>query len=459
MISVSAFHGDCHHAIRLFAQMQQAQILPNKYTFSCLLKACVGLLDIKKGKELHCVIRKEGFQSDISVANALIDMYCKCGQLEIARRVFDGMSHRDVASWTSMLCGYAHSVKLEQLGTLFKRMKLEGFEPNEFTWSVVIAGHAQNGGCSKALELFAEMKERGMEPDLVTWNAMIAGFSQGQHSVEAMELFGEMLDAGLHPNSVTISSLLPLCGLIGSLQKGKQLHGLIYRRGLEINVFTATALIDMYSKCGSVKDAKKVFDRITVRNIASWNAMIGCYGKYGLVDTSIKLFERMLGDGVRPNQVTFTCLLSACSHGGLVEKGLEIFRSMREVYGVKYCKEHYNCIVDLLCRSGQLVEAYELVKKMQIEVNDSIFGAFLNGCRIHGRSDMAKRLVEDIKQMELKTPAGFVLLSNIYAADGKWEGVENVRKMMKKKGIWKQPGCSWVEKKEEQLVGFGMGGS
>ncbi|KAJ8615795.1 hypothetical protein MRB53_035167 [Persea americana] len=456
MISSSAFNGDCQEAILFFTQMQEAGVLPNKFTFSCMLKACVGLLDIKKGKELHGIICIRGFESDVSVANALIDMYCKCGELEVGRRVFDGMPERDVASWTAMLSGYSHNGELEQSAVLFERMKFGGMEPNEFTWNAMIAGFAQNGECSRALELFTEMKKAALEPDLVTWNAMVAGFAQNQQGIKAMELFGEMLAIGLKPNAVTVAGLLPACGSMGSLQRGRLVHALIYRRGLQLNIFTVTALIDMYSKCGSVKDARKVFDQITIRNVASWNAMISCYGKHGFVDSSIGLFERMQKEGVLANQVTFTCLLSACSHGGLVEKGLEIFESMKEVYGVEYSKEHYACIVDLLCRSGRLIEAYKLMKKIPMKINDSVMGAFFNGCRIYGRSDMAKQLVEDIKQMEFKKPGGFVLLSNIYAADGKWEGVENVRKLMKEKGIWKRPGCSWVEKRDEMVGETGL---
>ncbi|KAF8398478.1 hypothetical protein HHK36_017407 [Tetracentron sinense] len=445
MISASAFQGNCEDAIRYFLLMEGSGILPNKFTFSCVLKACVGLMDINKGKEIHSMISRMGLESDVSVANALIDMYCKCGNLDFALQLFERIPERDVASWTSMICGYSHRGMLKQSLILFERMKLEGLEPNDFTWNAIIAGYAQNGDCNGAFEFFSRMKREGFIPDLVTWNAMISGFTQNHRNAEAMELFRDMLVMGLKPNSVTVAGLLPAYGCTGSLHRGKQLHGLIYRMGLDINIFTATALIDMYSKCGSVKEARNVFDQITIKNVASWNAMIGCYGKHGMVDASIRLFERMEGEGMHVNQVTFTCLLSACSHGGLVEKGLEIFRSMKENYRVDFSKEHYACIIDLLCRCGRVVEAYELVKAIRMEVTDSIAGAFFNGCRIHGRSDLAKEMAEMILAMELKRPGGFVTLSNIYAADGEWEGVEDVRKAMKEKGVHKKPGFSWVE--------------
>ena len=275
---------------------------------------------------------------------------------------------------------------------------------------------------------------------------MISGFVQSQQAGEAFKLFRDMLVSGIKPNHVTLTGLLPACGLTGSIQRGREIHGLMYRMGLGINIFIASAIIDMYSKCGSVKNAQNVFDRIPVKNIASWNAMIGCYGKHGMVELSIQLFERMQEEGMQANEVTFICILSACSHNGLVEEGLKIFRSMKESYGIEVGKEHYACVVDLLCRSGRMLEAYELVKEMPIEVPDSIVGAFFNGCKIHGRKDLAKMMAQDILNMELKKPGGYVTLSNIYAADGDWEEVENVRKIMKESNNHKKPGYSWLEK-------------
>lgn len=448
MVSALAFHGYHEEAIGYFSLMQELGIVANKFTFSIVLKQCVGLMDFNKGREVHCVISRTGFGNVVSVANSLIDMYCKCGHVGYGHKVFDGMIERDVVSWTSMICGYCNIGTLEEALVLFERMKVVGLEPNDFTWNAMIAGYARDGDCNGAFVLFSRMVREGLVPDLVTWNAMISGFTQSLKAVEAWRLFQDMLVAGIKPNQVTVTGLLPACGLMGSIHRGKELHGLIYRMGFDMNVFVATALIDVYSKCGTVKDAWDVFDRIPIKNVASWNAMIGCYGKHGLVDSSIQLFERMQAEGMQANHITLISVLSACSHGGLVEKGLTIFRSMKEKYGVEISQEHYSCVLDLLCRSGRMVEAYELFKEMPIEVTDSIVGAFFNGCKIHGRRDLAKLMAEDILRMELKRPGGFVTLSNIYAADGEWEEVENIRKVMKEQGVHKKPGFSWVEKRD-----------
>ncbi|KAK2968091.1 hypothetical protein RJ640_028924 [Escallonia rubra] len=455
LISALAFNGHYRDAIGYFSLMQGSRNSPNSYTFSFVLRACVGLMDLNKGKEVHSMINKLGFELDVSLGNALVDMYCKCGCVIIARQVFDRLPKRDVVSWTTMISGYCNAGKVEQSIVLFERMRLEGLEPNDFTWNAMIAGYARNGDCDGAFALFSRMSKEGLVPDLVTWNAMISGFVQSRRTFEAVELFRDMLFAGIKPNHVTVTGLLPVCGMMGSIQRGKEIHGLIYRMWLYVNVFVASALIDMYSKCGSVKDAWNVFDKIPVKNVASWNAMIGCYGRHGMVDSAVQLFERMQDEGMQANQVTLICILSACSHGGLVEKGLSIFRSMRETYRVDASKEHYACVVDLLSRSGRMEEAYNLVKEMPIEVTDSIAGAFFNGCKLHKRRDLAKQMAEDILRMELKRPGGFVTLSNIYASDGEWEEVENVRKVMKEKGVHKKAGFSLI--KEDEVAELQLG--
>lgn len=448
MISALAFHGYHKDAIGYFSFMRELGIVANHFTFSILLKECVGLMDFDKGREVHCVTTRTGF-GNVVVANSLIDMYCKCGNVDYGRKLFDGIIDRDVISWTSMISGYCNIGLLEEALILFERMKVEGLEPNDFTWNAMIAGYARSGDCNGAFVLFSRMVREGLVPDLVTWNAMISGFTQSLRAAKAWRLFQDMLVAGMKPNHVTVTGLLPACGLMGSIHRGKELHGLIYRMGLDMNVFVATALIDIYSKCGSVRYAWDVFDRIPSKNVASWNAMIGCYGKHGLVDSSILLFERMQAEGMQPNHITLILVLSACSHGGQVEKGLTIFKSMKEnTYGVEISREHYSCVLDLLCRSGKMVEAYELFKGMSIGITDSIIGAFFNGCQVHGRRDLAKLMAYDILRMELKQrPGGFVTLSNIYAADGKWKEVENIRKLMKEQRVHKKPGFSWVEKR------------
>ncbi|KAJ0945658.1 putative tetratricopeptide-like helical domain superfamily [Helianthus annuus] len=411
------FNGCFEEAIKYFTLLQKARnVVPNSYTFSFLLKCCVGMRDLRKGKEVHCMVNKFGLQFDSSVVNGLIDMYCKCGCLSYARKVFDKMPEPDVVSWTNMISAYSYAGRLQESQFLFERMKLAGLEPNEFTWNALITAYARIGDCDGALTSFSKMSKTGLVPDVVTWNAMISGFVQSEKTTEAVELFRDMLVAGVKPNPITITGLLPAFGSTGSVKNGKEIHGLVYRTNMYANVFVATALIDMYSKCGYAKHARNVFNVTPFKNIASWNAMIGCYGKHGMVDSAIELLDKMEDENVQPNQVTLTCVLASCSHGGLVNKGLTLFKSMRESQRVEIRHEHYACVIDILCRSGKIEEAYGLVQELRTEVTDSMIGAFLNGCVVYNRPDLAK----------------------------KWAKVAELREVMKLQGVQKQPGFSSV---------------
>lgn len=448
MIFASSFNGDFEDAISYFSLMQKMGICQNKFTFSILLKACVGLLDLNKGKEVHCVVTKMGFEGDASVGNVMVDMYCKCGRVYYARKMFDKMSQRDVACWTSMICGHFAVGEAGLANDLFEQMKSEGPEPNVFTWNAMIVGFARCGDSDSAFAMFDTMRRADNIPDSATWSAIISGFTQSHRPAEALKMFRAMLLSETRPTQVTIAGLLPICGLTGSIKIGKQLHGHVFRMSLEINAFVASALVDMYSKCGDINTARSVFDSVRTKTVPLWNAMIGCYGKHGMVDSSLQLFDRMSEEGVRANAVTLVSVLSSCSHGGLVERGSSIFRSMKERFGIEASKEHYACLVDLLCRSGKIEEAYEVVKGSPVGVTESIAGAFFHGCRVHERRDLAKMVSEDILGTKLRKPGGFVTLSNIHAGHGDWEEAQSVRKVMKEKRVHKRPGFSWHERKD-----------
>ncbi|CAH9136446.1 unnamed protein product [Cuscuta epithymum] len=449
MISALTFNGYPEKAIGYLSMLQVSGITVNKYTISIVLKACLGLKDLRKGKGVHCVIYRSGFQVDLPIGNALLDMYGKLGNMLYAHLLFDKMSVRDVATWTSLLYGYSSMGCIEESLNLFERMRLDGLKPNEFTWNIIISGYAKRGDYNAAFGLVSKMSEEGLESDLVTWNAMISGFIQSHHYGEAFALFQKMLAAGLNPNESTVTSLLTMCGSIGSVKTGKEIHGSMFRMRITINAYVSSALVDMYAKCGRVKDSWNAFRTAPFKNSASWNSIIGCYGKHGMVDSAIEVFEKMQCEGVQATELTFTSLLSACSHNGLVEKGLDIFRSMEALYSIPATKEHYACIVDLLCRFGWMEEAYSIIIQMPIEVNDSTIGAFLNGCKVHGRKDLVEMMAKKIPTMELRRSGSFVTLSNVYAAQGEWENVETVREVMKYKSFNKVPGSSWVSRVED----------
>ncbi|TYJ12487.1 hypothetical protein E1A91_A11G354300v1 [Gossypium mustelinum] len=201
----------------------------------------------------------------------------------------------------------------------------------------------------------------------------------------------------------------------------------------------------MYARCGSIEKAIKVFDQMPERDVLSWTALIAGFAMHGYAEKAIWFFSKMVNSGLKPRDITFTSLLSACSHGGLVEKGLELFESMKRNYGIEPRLEHYGCVVDLLGRAGKLAEAEKFVLEMPVKPNVPIWGALLGACRIHRNAEIAERVGNILIPLLPEHSGYYVLLSNIYARTNRWENVETMRQMMKEKGVKKPPGYSLIE--------------
>eukprot|EP01018_Ginkgo_biloba_P019235 Gb_06193 [translate_table: standard] len=476
MIRGYARSGLYEEALVLYYKMQPAGTQPDKFTFPCVVNACAGLSALKQGKQIHVRIVKSGFELDVFVGAALIDMYAKCQNIEDACRVFQRLSRRDLVSWNAMIGGYAQNGHAREALEFFHQMQLtdvtpdsvtmvsllqacahlgsleegkrihdyiiqRGFEEDAFVRNSLIAMYASCGSIKIARHLFDKMSKR----NVVSWNSMIAGYAQSGHVKEALSLFIHMQLANIKPNWVTMVSLLPAFVYLAALQQGKWIHGYITRLGFESNVVVATALIDMYAKCGSLKIARQLFDKMPNRNVVSWNAMIAGYGMHGCGKDALALFYQMQRTGTKPNQITFVGVLSACSHAGLVDEGWRYFNLMTQVYDIKPTVEHYACMVDLLGRAGRMDEAYDFIKKMPVEPDAGVWGALLGACRIHCNIKLGECVAEHLFDLEPEDAGYYVLLSNIYAAAGRWDDASKVRTMMKEKGLNKTPGYSLIE--------------
>eukprot|EP01018_Ginkgo_biloba_P034731 Gb_12556 [translate_table: standard] len=456
MIGGYAGVGNFEEALKLFDQMKQLGMQPDNFIFPSVLKACAGLSDLKQGKEIHDYIVKSGRESDVFVDNALVDMYAKCGSTELARHVFDKIYQRDVISWNTMIAGYAQKGHVDEALKLFHQMPLEGMKPDVTSWNTMIAGYAQYGHGVKAAKLFQQMQLAGVKPNVISWNSIIGGYAQNGFGDMALKFFREMQLTRLKPNFVTIVSALPACANLASLGQGKEIHAYIIRSGLEFDAFVGSALVDMYSKCGSIEYARHVFDKMSQRNVVSWNAMLTGYAMHGNGKKALTFFNHMQEAGIKPDHITFTAVLSACSHAGLVDEGWQYFNSMGQDYHISPCLEHYACMVDLLGRAGHLEEAYKFVNRMPLEPDVCVWGALLGACRIHNNIELGESAAERLFELEPESAGNYVLLSNIYAAAGRWDDVMKVRTLMRDKGLSKTPGCSWIvvkNKVHEFLVG------
>jgi pentatricopeptide repeat protein len=166
---------------------------------------------------------------------------------------------------------------------------------------------------------------------------------------------------------------------------------------------------------------------------------------HGQGDEALALFSQMQKAGLKPDAISFIAVLSACSHAGLVDEGREYFNRMSQDYCITPKVEHYSCMADLLGRAGHLGEAVELIDNMPLKPSIQAWGTLLSACRINGNVELAEYLAERIFDIDPENEAYHVLLSNIYAAAGRWDDVTKLRAMMKDSGLKKTPGCSLIQ--------------
>eukprot|EP01018_Ginkgo_biloba_P021391 Gb_16102 [translate_table: standard] len=473
MIAAYAKYGFSKEALALFHQMPGTGFQPDQFTFASVLPACDNLALVN---DVHEQVVRSGFQSDVFVGSALVDMYAKCGNIENARMVFDRMPQRDDFSWNAIIAAYARHGFAEEALTLFHQMQRTSIQPNQFTFASVLPAcadlaaleqgmeihheiirngfqsdvflesalvdmYAKCGSIDKARDIFDKMHQR----DVVSWTAMIVGFTQNGHAGKALKLFRQMQLADVKPDSKTFAGIIPACSILAALEQGMEIHEEVIKSGFQSDISVANALVDMYAKCGSIDKARNVFDKMHQRNTVSWTAMIAGYAMHGCGKEAIKLFEQMQQSGTNPNHVTLVCVLSACCHAGLVNEGLQYFDRMIQYYDITPAMEHYGCMVDLLCRAGRLDEAKDFMNKMPIEPDAAVWGCLLGACRIYNNIEIGECVAEHLFELDPQNATPYVLLSNIYAAAGRWEGIDKVRKIMKDRRVIKTPGCSWIK--------------
>ncbi|KAJ6309956.1 hypothetical protein OIU76_014824 [Salix suchowensis] len=407
MISGFVQGGFPEEALQLFQRMKMENARPNRVTMVGVLSACAKKIDLEFGRWACDYIERNGIDINLILSNAMLDMYVKCGSLEDARRLFDKMEVKDIVSWTTMIDGYAKVGDYDAARRVFDVMPRE---------------------------------------DITAWNALISSYQQNGKPKEALAIFRELqLNKNSKPNEVTLASTLAACAQLGAIDLGGWIHMYIKKQGIKLNVHLTTSLIDMYSKCGHLEKALEVFYSVERRDVFVWSATIAGLAMHGHGRAAIDLFSKMQEAKVKPNAVTFTNLLCACSHSGLVDEGRLFFNQMKPVYGVVPGSKHYACMVDILGRAGYLEEAVELIEKMPIIPSASVWGALLGACRIYGNVELAEMACSRLLETDSNNHGAYVLLSNIYAKAGKWDCVSRLRQHMKVSGLEKEPGCSSIE--------------
>lgn len=479
-------------AIDYFSRMLLSDYKPDRFTLTGVLSGCAEARLLSVGQQLHSWAVRSGLASDVCVGCSLVDMYAKCvedGSMENSRRAFDGMPNHNVMSWTALITGYVQGDgQDEEAINLFCDMMLQGqVAPNHFTFSSVLKACANLSDVCFGEQLHAQTVKLGLssvncvgnslinmysrsgrtecarksfdilfEKNLVSYNTIVDAYAKNLNSEEAFEFFHEIEHTGIGANSFTFASLLSGAASIGAIGKGEQIHGRVLKSGFGSDQCINNALISMYSRCGNIEAALQVFYEMGDRNVISWTSIITGLAKHGFARKALKMFHEMLEAGVNPNEVTYIAVLSACSHAGLIDEGWRHFNSMYKIHGVVPRMEHYACMVDLLGRSGSLLEVIEFINSMPFKADALVWRTFLGSCQVHGNTELGEHAAEMILKQQPNDPAAYILLSNLYASEGRWDNVAEIRKNMKQRNLVKEAGCSWIEV-ENQVHKFHVG--
>ncbi|KAK6916960.1 E motif [Dillenia turbinata] len=527
-----------HEAISTYIRMTMAGIPPDQFAFPALLKAVVGVSDLNCGKQIHGSIVKLGYcSSSVTVANSLLNVYGKCGDIRDVFKVFDRIPERDQVSWNSLIAALCRLEEWEIAIEASRVMLTENVEPSSFTLvsitlacsnlrskydglrlgkevhgyslrncdtktftnNSLMAMYAKLGKVNDSKKLFQLFGER----DLVSWNTMISSFSQNDQFSEALAFFHLMLQEGVKPDGVSISSLLPACSHLEKLLIGKEIHAYALRNDdLITNTFVGSALVDMYCNCKKVESGRQVFDGIPERRTGLWNAMLAGYAQNGFDEEALMLFFEMEADArLFPNTTTFASVLPACVrcelfldkegiHGNIVKRGFERDRYVQNALMDMYSRMgkveksklifdgmedrdivSWNTMINGFVISGYCNDALILLNRMQKvgSCNQSISdhdienrvpckpnsitlmsilpgcASLLGACCIHHNVELGEIAAKNLLLLEPNVASHYVLLSNIYSSAGLWDKAREVRKSMKKFGVKKEPGCSWIE--------------
>ncbi|CAL4945983.1 unnamed protein product [Urochloa decumbens] len=461
-------------ALGLLLLMPRLPVSPDHFTLPFALNAAASLRLLPLGASLHAVAVRLGLLPlRLPVANALVDLYAKCedfraahaaladipapdaisfnsllcaharnGSVPPAESLFTAMPSRTQVSWNAMVVVYVSSGDLASARRVFDEMPTR----DTASWSVLIVGYCKRGLVQCAHELFDKMPAK----NLVAWTAMINGYAQTGRPKAALALFRELEVAGLEPDAATMVGVISAASQMGSTEMALWVGAYVDRKKIERNEKVLTALVDMHAKCGNVEQALSAFREIAQPDAYPYTALISGLATHGHGKLALQVFGRMQAQDIWPDPITFVGVLTACSHAGLVDKGLEYWEAMVRDYGIERRADHYACVVDMLGRAGRIKEAFEMVQTMPMGPHPGALGALLSACKTYDNVEIAEIVANKLFELEPRNTGNYILLSSIYAGKELWEEAERVRSLMKTKLPFKKPGSTWVEDRHRE---------
>ncbi|KAG0479951.1 hypothetical protein HPP92_010809 [Vanilla planifolia] len=478
IISGYARAGDCSKAVLSFQEAQKAAAFsPNSFTYSTLLNASSLASLPELGRLFHCLVVKVGLEHDASVGNAIVDLYSKWSpQLEDAVNAFEAISSPNVVSWTALIAGFVGHGEDRGAMEALVEMQATGVKPGSFTLSTILTGLSTAEAWGHLQKLHAiVLKTNSNTWDITVGNSLVDAYAKLSKPRDAYRVFGDMQhrdtytytslakafnQTGMHGevllliaplrtelggmDGFSLASFLSAAAGLPTAECGKQLHCYAVKSGLDVVLSVSNGLVDMYGKSGNIDDARAEFATIQQPNVVSWNGLMSGLASNGRFPEVLSTFEDMRMAGANPDCVTFLIVLYACSHGGLVDLGMDYFNSMDEQFGVVPEEDHYVCLVDMLGRAGRLEEAAAAIGSMPQRPGVLIYKTLLGCCRLYGNMGMGEWAARQAMELDPLDSAIFMQLAGLYDDAGRMELGEQTRRMMRMRRASKSPGRSWM---------------
>ncbi|KAH7285963.1 hypothetical protein KP509_33G052800 [Ceratopteris richardii] len=397
-------------AIDAFRQMQLERFQPTKVTLLSVLDACASRGHGILGKRIHSYIIQTGCKLDVVLGTSLLSMHGRCVSLEDAWHVLREMPEPNIISWNAMMAAYIQAGEAELALQVFEHALQEGFFPDNATFLSMSDAAASVLDSAKGKQLHTRVLAVDGRVDVVVGSSLISMYGAFGDLKSARTLFDVMDER----NSVTLTNMLTVCANLGALTEGEWLHTYIVQRKLLTDVVIDTALVNMYGKCGLLDTAWTIFLDMSDRNAKSWNAMLGAYTQQGDGKHAIRLFHSMQQSGMLPDETTFVSVFCACSHSGLIDEGCYFFLLLR-TYGLTPIVDHYNCILDMLCRAGRLDEAEVIIMDMSLRPTQVSWSTLLGACQNQVDRKRGAVIANQFFALYPHNPSAYVTLGNMYA--------------------------------------------
>lgn len=294
-------------ALRLFPEMLNVGLEPNHFTFSSLIKAAGGMGSGREGRQIHGLCLKCGYDGNVYVGSALVDMYVRCGLMEDGEGVFRGLSSKNDVSWNALIAGHARRGEGESAVRVFKEMQREDFKATHFTYSsvfsacanigaleqgkwvhahmiksgiklVAFVGHtlldmySKSGSITDAIKVFDRLVKR----DVVSWNSLLTACAQHGRGRETIRYFKKMLKIGIKPNAITFLCVLTACSHAGLLEQGEHYFSLMKKYDIEPDTTHYVTVVDLLGRAGDFHRAEIFIRNMPIEpDAAVWKALLG----------------------------------------------------------------------------------------------------------------------------------------------------------------------------------------